>query len=133
MAAGIYRYDFEYLLPPNIPASFEASYGEIRYYIEAKLDIPWAFDKEFIEEITVVRFNDLNLFPDLRNPIEEEEIRHFCCLFCQSGPLIMTVSLPHSGFAAGQTIPILIEYVNKSTTNVEQTWICLEQVIEYNR
>jgi hypothetical protein len=131
--AGIHRFTFETILPQTIPGSFEGTFGNIRYNVEACLDIPWRFDKEFKVQFTVVRKDDLNQFPELRIPCKNEQMKRFCCLFCESDPLMVTVTIPCGGFTPGSTIPIMIEYMNKSNVQVERTKINLKRIIKFNR
>lgn len=132
--SGTHRYNFALQLPPLLPASFEATHGHIRYDIEAVLDVPWGFDREFKLQFTVLRNNDdLNHDPLLRIPCQMEDITTFCCFCCQSAPLIMTVNVPRTGFAPGQNIPININFVNKSDVDVTRTKINLKRIIRYNR
>lgn len=131
--SGTHRYEFACQLPPQLPASFEASHGHIRYNIEAVLDIPWKFDKETKLQFTLVRVNDLNEFLDLKIPCKSEEIRRFCCLCCESDPLIVTVTLPYSGFVPGQNIHVAVQYNNRSDVEVDSTKIALKRVICFNR
>lgn len=133
MQSGTYRYTFDCLLPPRIPASFEGSYGGIRYYIEACLDIPWRFGKECRVAFTVVRKDNLNDYPALAMPCKQEEFSQFCCLFCQSDPLLMTATIPFSGFTPGQTIPVMVSYDNKSNVRVDRTKINLKRFIRFHR
>lgn len=132
-ASGIHKYHFTCLLPAQLPASFEASHGNICYNIEAVLDIPWGFNKYFKLHFALLRHDDLNSLPELAIPSISEEIKQFCCCFCLSDPLIMTVTLPCSGFTPGQSIPIKISYSNKSTVNVVESNISLKRIICYNR
>lgn len=131
--SGTHRYDFALQLPPMLPASFEASKGHIRYEIESVLDIPWSFDKEFKLQFTVARNDDLSLDSQLKIPVQMEEIQTFCCLCCQSQPMMMTVSIPRTGFAAGESIPININYINKSDVAADRTKINLKRIIRYTR
>lgn len=130
---GIHRYEFSCQLPPSLPGSFKASYGHTSYSVEALLDSPFTFEGEFKLQFTVLRNDDLNLEPQLKLPCTCEEIKQFRCLFCQSDPLMMTVTLPFSGFAPGQLIPITVIYHNKSDVAVSKTKICLQRVIRFNR
>ena len=41
MEVGEFSYPFEFVLPPNIPTSFEHSIGRTRYSIDGTIDIPW--------------------------------------------------------------------------------------------
>ncbi|KAL7040021.1 hypothetical protein ACKWTF_000218 [Chironomus riparius] len=107
---GVHRYEFACQLPERLAYTAELRHGSIRYHVEAVLDIPWSFDKETKIPFTVVRYDDLNFFPELRIPLKYEEIKTFCCLFCKSGPFIMTVAMPYTGLAVGQTVNITIDY-----------------------
>jgi hypothetical protein len=131
--AGTHRYNFEYQLPPTLPASFEASEGHIRYNIEACLDIPWKFDKETKLHFTVARNDNLNEYPGLRNPCSVKEVDRGICCFPISHPLAVTVSIPCGGFTPGQTIPVTIHCDKKSKVQVNKVRYCLNRVITYNR
>ncbi|XP_070494889.1 arrestin domain-containing protein 3-like [Chironomus tepperi] len=128
---GSHKYNFACQLPEQLPATFDGVHGEIRYYVEAVLDIPWRFDKEVKTPITIVRHDDLNLYPELRVAQAVEEVKTFCCLFCESGPLLMQATIPQSGFAKGQYVPIKIHYSNKSDTDVLSTSIKLRRLINF--
>ena len=131
--AGTHRYEFECQLPPFIPASFVAKRGQIRYHIETSLDVPWGFDKEFKFPFTVIRVEDLNLLSLLKLPSRGEEIRKFCCLFCESDILMMTVTIPFSGYVPGQRIPITVDYENKSDVDVNRTKISFIRSVIFTR
>lgn len=118
-------------LPPLLPATLAGSFGGIDYKVEAVLDIPWRFDKEIKVPFTVIRHDNLNDYPELKIPMKQEEIKTFCCLFCASDPCIITVSIPHGGFAAGQVIPVKIEYANKSNSDVIRTRIKLKRTFSF--
>lgn len=128
---GIHRYNFACQLPDRLPYSMSAIHGQIEYCVEAVLDIPWRFDKECKMPFTVARIDDLNFYRDLQVGQKLEEIKTFCCLFCQSGPLLFSVSIPYSGFAGGQKIPIRVEYSNKSDVEVESTRVKLKRSIHF--
>lgn len=130
---GLHKYDFQFPLPALIPPSFEGSYGNIRYRIEAELDVPWGFDKEYKLQFTVVRRDELNSQPELKIPIQLEEVTKFCCWCCKSDPLLMTVTVPFGGFVPGQDIPIKVSYINKSDVNIIATQFRLHRIIHYNR
>lgn len=133
LPSGVHKYDFQFPLPALIPPSFEGTYGNIRYRIEAELNVPWAFDKEYKLQFTVVRRDELNSLPELKIPIQMEEVEKFCCWCCESDPLMMTVTVPFGGFVPGQDIPIKVSYVNNSDVDVEKTEISLIRIITYNR
>lgn len=131
---GVHTYNFACLLPENIPSSIEGTFGSIRYKVEATLDIPWDLDLRSVKPFTVVRHDDLNLVQtqNYRLPCETEEIKTFCCLFCELDPVIMTMRLPKCGFGLGETIPVHVEVVNKSTTNIMSTEFHLKKIEDYH-
>jgi len=51
--AGETNFPFSFLLPRNIPGSFEGTYGKIEYKLEAKVEISWATDPKARQEITI--------------------------------------------------------------------------------
>lgn len=131
IAAGSYKYNFAVDLPKLIPGSLSGEHGSIDYKIEAVLDIPWRFDKEVKKSFTVVRHDNLNDHADLKIPLKQEEVKTFCCFFCQSGPCIITTTIPFGGYAVGQGIPIRIEYANRSNTEIESTFVKLKRTYSY--
>ena len=62
---GSYKYPFSFALPPGIPTSYEAKIGRVRYFIQATIDRPWAFDDNTRTPFTVANLLDLNTRPDL--------------------------------------------------------------------
>lgn len=133
IAIGSHRYDFACQLPTRLPASFEASKGNIRYSIKAVLDVPWGPNKEFDLGFTVVRNDDLNLQPQLKIPCQSEEIKRFCCFCFNTNPLIMTVTVPFTGYTPGETIDVEIAYENESSVEISSTKVSFIRYIRYTR
>lgn len=133
LPTGTHKYGLSFQIPPLVPASLEACHGNVRYHVEAVLDVPWGFDKECIVGFKVLRNEDLNHYPELKFATRNEEIKHFCFLCRNSEPFIMTVTLPYSGFVPGQDIPITIKYDNKSDVEIPNTRIVVRQVTRFNR
>lgn len=133
MLSGTYQYDFMFQLPLKLPASLESTHGNIRYNVEAVLDVPWSFDKKSKLPFTVVRIDDLNFQPELKFPTQIEEAKQFCCLFCKSNPLMMVITIPQTGFTPGENINVKVNYNNKSDVVVKSTRIDLVRNIRYNR
>lgn len=133
MPSGTHRYEFSCHLSPSLPCSFEGRFGCIQYHVEAVLDVPWSLENEFKLPFTLVRYDDLNKQPDLKIPVNVEEVETFCCFCCMSEPMTMTVTLPYSGYALGQRIPVTVNYVNKSNVEIIQTMITLKKFVRYNR
>jgi len=65
LSAGEHVYPFNYVLPVNLPSSFEGDYGHVRYSVKVVIDRPWKFDHEAKAIFTVVNPVDLNADPNL--------------------------------------------------------------------
>ena len=132
---GEWTYPFEYELPSNVAYSTEGKYAEIYYGIKVVLNIPHELDKEIRLPLTVIRYEDLNTMPLLKYPKREETSKNFCYFFVcclGSSPLVMSVSIPYSGFVPGQKIPIFIEMNNQSHVSVRSTRITLKGLHQFN-
>ena len=124
---GIYRYNFSCQLPHNLPSSWSAGVAEISYYVESNIDLENRYKICFGHTpFTIVRYDDLNLYPELRSPINVEKVKSFSF---HSGSLIIRVSGPCTGFALGQNVPFKIQYLNKSSVDVKQTKISLNRLM----
>ena len=64
LAAGQYIYPFQFQLPNNLPSSYEAGIGYVRYRLKATIDKPWKFDHTTKRPFTVVSVVDLNQMPN---------------------------------------------------------------------
>ncbi|CRK98598.1 CLUMA_CG012195, isoform A [Clunio marinus] len=131
MRNGTYKFDFSCHLPRSLPANFDGSFGHIDYYCKAVIEIPWGFDEDYKIMFRIEQKADLNDEPLLKIPSHSEEIRQYCCLFCTTDFLIFTVTLPFTGFAPGQIIPVTVNYNNKSGIEVLSTKISLKRIIRY--
>lgn len=128
---GLQKFDFEFKLPLEIPGTASGSFASIKYEIEARLDVPWKFDLGVKKAIVVIRIEDLNLYPELKQSQEKEITRNVGYLCCVSGPLIFRASIRKSGFAIGENLVISIEYSNSSNRKVSGTLIKLFKCEKY--
>lgn len=88
LEVGDYSYPFEILLPPDLPASFEHKFGQIRYSLSATINIPWAFDKHTQKSISVISEVNLNnLNPIIKKSYRASGTKIFCCWCCASEPV----------------------------------------------
>nr|XP_031842250.1 arrestin domain-containing protein 17-like [Nomia melanderi] len=112
---GYHEYPFEFLLPSNIPSSFEHNIGYVRYTIELVLQRPWKFDHKYKTAFTVISNLDLNLHREKCLGISNEVLKDFCCCFCiKMGAFCVTTQLPSSGYVPGQMIVTTMNYKNLS-------------------
>ncbi|XP_070494931.1 arrestin domain-containing protein 1-like [Chironomus tepperi] len=128
---GVYRYNFSCQLPQNLPSSFSGKFGEISYCVESNIDLENRYRICFGHTpFNVIRIDDLNLYPELRSTFKLEKVKSFCFIFC-TGSLVMTVTTPCTGFAIGQSVPIKIEYLNKSSVDVKHTKVTLKRTVRF--
>lgn len=126
MRSGTHKYKFSTQLPEQLPNSTNLKYGNIEYFVEAVLEVPYMFDKE-IRTPFFVDCDDLNYCQSLKEPVRRVEVRNFS----QYESLGTTVMLPCSGFVADQIVPVTIFYENNSNANILRTKITFVQSIEY--
>lgn len=133
IAAGTYQYNFQAILPPLLPTSFEAKHGSIRYLVTVVIDRPWKFDLTYKVAFTVLKQLDLNYEnPALKIPTKMEVFDTFYCGLCKTAPLYLAASIPISGYVSGQTVNVSIEINNESRIDVEDIKISLKKIILYN-
>ena len=133
VASGTYQYNFQAVLPPLLPTSFEAKHGSIRYLINVVIDRPWKFDLTYKVAFTVIKQLDLNYEnPALKIPTKMEIVDTFYCGLCKTAPLFLAASIPISGYVAGQNITVSVEINNESRIDVDDVKISLKKIIFYN-
>ncbi|CAF0854526.1 unnamed protein product [Brachionus calyciflorus] len=129
---GEHLYQFETSLPEGMPTSFEHQYGRIRYFIKARLEIPWAFDKETIRTFSVVYPYDLNANSNLKLALGTSDKKQFCCGPCKSQPIEAKFNISKGGFVPGEKIICNAFLDNKSSRQVEQIKITLYQRMKFS-
>ena len=106
LAAGEHRHQFRFLLPQNIPSSFEArGPGWIRYNIEAKIDRKFPKSSQKVETRLQVTENVHISADSLRLPFLLEKQKTAGCLCCKSAPIVTTLEVPRTGYCVGEGDP----------------------------
>ncbi|XP_031348844.1 arrestin domain-containing protein 3-like [Photinus pyralis] len=129
---GIYNYPFTFTLPSNIPSSLKEMYGSVKYNVRAVIDRPWALNHERKQAFTVASFNNLNQMEWLRRPSIHTLQKKPLLLFGQSHPITLTVNLPKSGFAPGQTVAFTASLRNESRVHVRGVRFQIVQGFEFH-
>jgi len=125
---GTYSYDFRFKIPPGIPSTVKCINGKINYRIEAFLEFE-EFDFFTKQAFTIIRFEDLSIHANLRTQVTDEVTDSFCCWNFKTKPLIMTASLPFSGYVAKQTIQVTVKINNRCGFDVLQVSLKLMKII----
>ncbi|XP_052795627.1 arrestin domain-containing protein 3-like [Mya arenaria] len=114
MAPNVYTFPFTAVIPYNIPSSYEAHIGQVRYMFKANVDRPWAFDMHAKHMITVMDALDLNTIPNLESRAEKTDQKVLCCLCCASDPISAHVRVERQGYVAGEEVQFWAEINNQS-------------------
>jgi hypothetical protein len=132
MGPGSYSFKFSHLLPINIPTSFESNGGKVKYYVEATFFRITRIGKLKAKmQFTVATYLDLNLYPSLRIPAEEESLSTFCCMFYRSETLQISCRIPQTGYVMGEKVEVTLEINNATSNEIENTSIQLIQVVKF--
>ena len=133
LAAGRHVFPFSFILPPNLPSSFEGQHGHVRYFIEAKIDQSglFNFNKKKKLFITINSVIDLNFIQGVDIAQTNSNAKTFGCLCCTSGPLSATVRIPRYGYTPGEIIPISAEIENLSNKQMHCTKALLFQDVVF--
>ena len=94
MQAGDTNFPFSFVLPVNIPGSFEGTYGKIEYKLEAKIEISWATDPEARRTITISTKKEM--------PNEQSVYANLD----DNGARLLSVQLPSDMIRLGRNYPI---------------------------
>ncbi|KAH8304953.1 hypothetical protein KR018_011661 [Drosophila ironensis] len=129
---GTHTYSFAISLPLECPSSVVMQYGKISYEISVVIDRQWRFNNKFTQPLTVLQTYNLNMSPQLLMPLVREDIKHFCCWPCRSGPVLSTLTIPFGGYAPGQKIRFTLEIDNQSSGNdLDGISVCLKQKYKF--
>jgi hypothetical protein len=116
---GRHTYNFMLQIPPTTPSSMNAQYGHVIYRVVLNLDRPWKFDVTFKQEFTVICPVNINVEPSWMMPCSDEEIKYFCCLCCESEPVIVTVKIQKGAFIPGDRIHVSTRINNPTDTAID--------------
>ena len=64
---GVHYFPFSFLLPPNLPSSFETSTGQVRYFIRATIVRDWKWNHRVKQHFMINGILDLNLYPSAKH------------------------------------------------------------------
>ena len=114
---GSYQLPFSFKLPEvPLPTSYESHTGQVRYWLEARLDRPWKFDHVTKRAFTILERVDLNLSREDLTGARRGENRKTvgCHLRCQAGPLTLTASTDRGGYCPGENVLVTAHITNNS-------------------
>ena len=132
---GIHYFPFSFMLPPNLPSSFESNIGHVRYYVKADIVRDWKWNHKVKQHFMVNGILDLNAYPSAKHEgiwepsIYKHEFTTFsghsrdhkrlCCLCCKSGPISAVITSNRAGYVPGEMIGFNAEVDNLSNRNMK--------------
>nr|XP_034323762.1 arrestin domain-containing protein 17-like isoform X2 [Crassostrea gigas] len=112
---GLHTFHFSFVLPLEIPSSFEGEHGHVRYIAKGTIDRSWSFNDHTKRAFTVIGLLDLNKLPLADREAENSVETNVCCLCCKSGPIEATLRLNRIGYVPGESVFFDAYIVNKSS------------------
>jgi hypothetical protein len=92
--AGETSFPFSFVLPRNIPCSFQGTYGKIEYKLEAKVEVSWAIDPKVRQKVTI---NTKQEMPNEQSVYETLD---------KNGARLLSVQLPSDMIRLGRNYAI---------------------------
>ena len=100
---GIHYLPFSFLLPPNMPTSFESDIGQVRYFVKANIErnigqvrpaVKAIIEREHTVEqpLMVNGILDLNMLPSAKHEGNSRDHKRLCCFCCKSGPISAVIA-----------------------------------------
>lgn len=132
LQAGNHVFPFQFILPLNLPGSFEGkSSCYVRYWLKATIDRPWKFDPEYKMLLTVGSVLDLNTLPNAAAPAQSTDSKTVCCCCCETAPLTATFRIDKTGYVPGESISCNAEIQEGTGRGVHSSKIKLVMLTTY--
>jgi len=125
---GDHSYPFAFVLPTNLPTSFESLHGRVRYTMKIVLKRSWKFDIESIIPITVNAVVDLNTIQQAAMATEGTNKKTMGILFWESKPITAKVWVDRMGYVPGEKIFVNARVDNPTNKKMRGSKV---QLVEY--
>ena len=131
---GLHYFPFSFMLPPNLPSSFESKIGHVRYFVKADIVRDWKWNHKVKQHFMVNGILDLNAYPSakhegrfliIQNRVMTTSLGHsrdhkrLCCLCCKSGPISAVITSNRAGYVPGEMIAFNAEVDNLSNRKMK--------------
>jgi hypothetical protein len=96
-AKKLHNYSFNFMLPINLPTSFDSINAKISYNLNATLSIQSAIETHTIKSFSLISDYNLNTQkPRVDQPFGVSESKTICCACCALDPIIATFNIKKS-------------------------------------
>lgn len=136
---GSFQFPFSLqLVGGNLPASYDGTHGRINYKIEARIMKEEGLLSGLLKRdthceayITLGNVVGINQ-PNLLQPLSMEVRKTICCWFCASGPIVITATVPRTGYCIQKdTIPVEVSIENGSNKSIRQIYVSIHKLVHY--
>ena len=134
---GTYHYQFSLpLIARKLPPSHgdgNAGSGHIAYMIIATIHKEGVLRMNCVVSIPITVANAVAISdPLLQQPRSKEVRKTLCCLCCASGPIVITATVPRTGYCVGcDSIPLEVTIENGSSRNVRKLVAAIVKDVTY--
>ncbi|CAK8692203.1 unnamed protein product [Clavelina lepadiformis] len=131
--AGQHVFPIQFQLPINLPSSFEAYIGHVRYSVKGKIRRSGvSSNSKTMTVFTVLDYLDLNQIPNVQIPVGRNDSHHLCCCCCRSGPVEANFHINRAGFVPGENVTAHASIENMSNRNMKATTISIMQNVTFH-
>jgi len=131
LPAGIHYFPFSFMIPGNLPSSFETHIGQVRYYVKAQIVRDWKWDHRAKGHIMINGVLDLNQYPSALQEGNARDQKNLCCWPCKSGPISAVITSNRAGYVPGEFIGFSAEVENLSNRDMSSSFLNLVETVKY--
>lgn len=127
-----YSWPFSFDIPQSAPSSFEGTVGNIRYTLVGQIvsgKTKVTSDHSVELQIPVQQIVKITN-PRLLQPMHQEVQKTIESLCCSSQPIVMSVSVPKTGFDVGESFHLLVSLENGSGRRITISAV-IKQLVTY--
>lgn len=128
--AGGAEFPFKFVLPTEIPNSFEGAHGFVRYEIFVNGDLAQKDDIKTKKVFTVVGTHDLNTDHKAKQA-EQSVTTEFSVGFLRRRSVVLQACWDKPGYVPGETIQVDLSVDNDSSHQVSKIKLSLNQVVHF--
>ena len=127
---GQHSFPFRFDIPPNAPSSFEGTLGSIRYTLRGRVGTSlFKFDHQIEARVPVQQVVGVCV-PRLLQPVRQEVQKRVRHLLRASTPVVLTVTIPKTGYCLGETLPVHVAIENGTSRSITLNAV-LSQAVAY--
>jgi len=131
LQAGTHVFPFTFILPSNLPSSYESKVGHVRYFVQADIVRDWMWNHKVKQHITVNGILDLNMYPSAKQAGHSRDYKTLCCCCCKSGPISAVITTNRTGYVPGELIGFSAEVDNQANKEMTGSFLNLVEVVTY--